>query len=55
MKRYFFILLLVLAFVSSGGAHAAQKEQLADVMKAAEKEGEVLWTAASTKKRPRCL
>ena len=45
MKKYLFILLLLLAFVFPGGAVAAQKEQLADVMKAAEKEGEVLWTA----------
>jgi iron(III) transport system substrate-binding protein len=45
MKKHFLVLVLALAFVFSGGAYAAQKEQLADVIKAAEKEGEVLWTS----------
>ena len=45
MKSLFLIFMLALALISSGGAYAAQKEQLADVIKAAEKEGEVLWTS----------
>jgi iron(III) transport system substrate-binding protein len=48
MKRHFLILLLALALISSGDAYAAQKEQLADVIKAAEKEGEALWTSTLT-------
>jgi iron(III) transport system substrate-binding protein len=45
MKKLFLILVLALAFIFSGGVYAAQKEQLADVIKAAEKEGEVEWTS----------
>ena len=45
MKKHFLVLVLVLALVCSGGAYAAQKEQLTDLLKAAEKEGEVLWTS----------
>ncbi|MEI9476664.1 MAG: hypothetical protein WCO26_08820, partial [Deltaproteobacteria bacterium] len=45
MKKHFLILLLALSFTFPGVVYAAQKEQLADVIKAAEKEGEVLWAS----------
>ena len=48
MKKYFLILLLALSFPFPGVVYAAQKEQLADVIKAAEKEGEVLWASILT-------
>jgi ABC-type Fe3+ transport system substrate-binding protein len=48
MKKYFLILLLALSFTFPGVVYAAQKEQLADVIKAAEKEGEVLWASILT-------
>jgi ABC-type Fe3+ transport system substrate-binding protein len=44
MKKYFLLFGLVLSFILNSGPVAAQKD-LAEVVKAAEKEGEVLWTS----------
>src|SRR4030067_174300 len=44
MKKHFLLLGLMLSFIFCSGPVAAQKE-LTEVVKAAEKEGEVLWTS----------
>ncbi len=44
MKIYFFIIVLALSILFSGTLCAGERE-LAEVIKAAEKEGEVLWTS----------
>jgi iron(III) transport system substrate-binding protein len=48
MKTHFFVLAVIVSLICSGSAHAAQKEQIAGMTKAAEKEGEVLWTSTLT-------
>lgn len=45
MTKIAFILVVTVAFAVSGGAFAAQKEQLTDLLRAAEKEGEASWTS----------